>query len=158
MSPPARLRRAARLKLVRDHLQRWQQTAHFCPERQRNKLAPGLVCALDHEPEKTEYASKASEPKQPVSTPTPAGIAYDNASYSLGLGALRGFAALGVVIFHVFLFIPIGGIELPHEEDLTFSSTTLLAQHLFLGLLNGRALVTMFFVLSGCVLGLSLDR
>ena len=55
-----------------------------------------------------------------------------------------------MVIFHVFLVLPISGIDAPHAE--------LVAQHLFFGFFNGRGLVTLFFVLSGCVLALSLNR
>jgi peptidoglycan/LPS O-acetylase OafA/YrhL len=103
--------------------------------------------------------SPAAEPTAELaSVPQPSGIAYDNRSYSLGLGALRGIAAIGVVIYHVFLFVPIGGIDLPHSMPLDLSHLHLLAQHLFLALFNGRGLVVLFFVLSGCVLSLSLDR
>lgn len=101
-------------------------------------------------------------PDQPSSHgdtgPQISGIAYDNASFSPGLGALRGLAALGVVLFHVFLVIPIAGIDAPHLERFDPSDGPLLAQHLFLALFNGRGLVVMFFVLSGCVLAMSLQR
>ncbi len=90
--------------------------------------------------------------------PQISGIAYDNAAFSPGLGALRGLAALGVVLFHVFLVVPIAGIDAPHLERFEPSNGPLLAQHLFLALFNGRGLVVLFFVLSGCVLAMSLQR
>lgn len=85
-------------------------------------------------------------------------VAHDDRSFSLGLGALRGIAALGVLVFHVFLALPFAGLEEPHLERFDFDNAALLAQHLFLGVFNGRALVVLFFVLSGCVLAMSLDR
>lgn len=101
-------------------------------------------------------AGKASSRSDPG--PQLSGIAYDNAAFSPGLGALRGLAALGVVLFHVFLVLPIAGIDAPHLERFAPSDGPLLAQHLFLALFNGRGLVVMFFVLSGCVLAMSLQR
>ena len=86
----------------------------------------------------------------------PSGVAYDNASFSAGLAALRAFAAIGVVVFHVFLFVPLDEIQEPHVEYWDPSDPSLFAQHLFLALFNGRGLVTLFFVLSGCVLAMSL--
>lgn len=90
--------------------------------------------------------------------PQVSGIAYDNASFSPGLGALRGIAALGVVVFHVLLVLPVGGINAPDLEPLDPMNGPLLAQHLLLGLFNGRGLVVLFFVLSECVLAMSLHR
>lgn len=95
---------------------------------------------------------------RPDASPQISGIAYDNASFSPGLGALRGLAALGVVMFHVFLVLPIAGIDAPHLERFAPQNGPLLAQHLFLAFFNGRGLVVMFFVLSGCVLAMSLQR
>jgi peptidoglycan/LPS O-acetylase OafA/YrhL len=85
-------------------------------------------------------------------------VAHDTGAFSPGLGALRGFAAIGVVIYHAFLFVPFGGVDDPHTQAIDLTDESLVAQHLFLGLVNGRGLVTLFFVLSGCVLALSLDR
>lgn len=101
-------------------------------------------------PDEAYFRSEAS--------PQISGIAYDNASFSPGLGALRGIAALGVVLFHVFLVLPIAGIDAPHLERFAPQNGPLLAQHLFLAVFNGRGLVVMFFVLSGCVLAMSLQR
>jgi peptidoglycan/LPS O-acetylase OafA/YrhL len=61
-------------------------------------------------------------------------------------------------MFHVFLVLPIAGIDAPHLEEFAPSNGPLLAQHLFLALFNGRGLVVLFFVLSGCVLAMSLQR
>lgn len=85
-------------------------------------------------------------------------IAPGNAAFSPGLGALRGLAALGVVVFHVFLVLPISGIDAPHLEKFAPNNGPLLAQHVFLAVFNGRGLVVLFFVLSGCVLAMSLQR
>lgn len=63
-----------------------------------------------------------------------------------------------MVIFHVFLVIPIAGIDAPHLEEFVPSHGPLLAQHVFLAFFNGRGLVVMFFVLSGCVLAMSMQR
>jgi peptidoglycan/LPS O-acetylase OafA/YrhL len=93
-----------------------------------------------------------------AAAPRVSGIAYDDGAFSLGLGALRGFAALGVVIHHVSLALPIGRVRVPYLERVDVSDGSLLAQHVFLGFFNGMGLVTLFFVLSGCVLAMSLDR
>jgi peptidoglycan/LPS O-acetylase OafA/YrhL len=90
--------------------------------------------------------------------PRPSGLGYNDGSFSHGLGALRGIAAVGVVVFHAFLFVPIDGIHTPHQMGPDLSDPSLTTQHFFLGLFNGSGLVTLFFVLSGCVLALSLDR
>ncbi|WP_203425259.1 acyltransferase [Sinorhizobium sp. BG8] len=79
-------------------------------------------------------------------------------SFSIGLSALRGFAALGVVVYHTFVMLPVGGIEAPDELRIDLSNGPLLLQHLFLGAFNGRGLVVLFFVLSGCVLCISINR
>ncbi len=101
-------------------------------------------------PDKAPFRSDA--------TPQIGGIAYNNASFSPGLGALRGLAAVGVVMFHVFLVLPIAGIDAPHLEKFAPLNGPLVAQHLFLAFFNGRGLVVLFFVLSGCVLAMSLQR
>ncbi len=93
-----------------------------------------------------------------VSAGAATGIAYDNRNFSLGLAGLRGFAAVAVVIYHVFHVLPIAGIDGPQEIMVDVFYGPLLAQHVFLGFFNGRGAVTLFFVLSGCVLALSLDR
>lgn len=121
-------------------------------------LARGLAVA----PPPASSASGAVLPDNaslhPEATRQIGGIAHDNAAFSPGLGALRGLAALGVVLFHVFLVVPIAGIDAPHLERFAPANGPLLAQHLFLAIFNGRGLVVMFFVLSGCVLAMSLQR
>ena len=61
------------------------------------------------------------------------------------LESLRGLAAMAVSAHHASLILPLAGWQL------------LLVEHAQI-LMNGRAAVTLFFVLSGLVLGLSLRR
>lgn len=85
-------------------------------------------------------------------------IAYDNGNHSLGLAAMRGIAAVGVLIYHSLLVLPLAGEDTSNSRRINVFDDGLLREHLLLGLFNGRGLVVLFFVLSGCVLALSLDR
>lgn len=74
--------------------------------------------------------------------------------------ALRGIAALMVAIYHALGVIAIPGLgdaiwhrDLPQGHSLSES-----AARLFMVLTNGSAAVSLFFVMSGLVLGLSIDR
>jgi peptidoglycan/LPS O-acetylase OafA/YrhL len=75
---------------------------------------------------------------------------------SLDIG--RGISAVLVVLFHGLLVFRVNGVDNPHLLPLNLSDPWLLVQHLLLGIANGPAYVTFFFVLSGTVLTLSLDR
>ncbi|MDP3418326.1 acyltransferase [Falsiroseomonas sp.] len=75
---------------------------------------------------------------------------------SLDVG--RGICAVLVLLFHGLLVFRIGGVDNAHLLPVDLSDPWLLLQHLLLGLANGPAYVTFFFVLSGTVLALSLDR
>lgn len=77
-------------------------------------------------------------------------------THSLDVG--RGISALLVVLFHGLLVFRVNGADNPHLLPLDLSNPWLVAQHLLLALANGPAYVTFFFVLSGTVLALSLDR
>lgn len=85
------------------------------------------------------------------------GIGRDR-NHSPGLAALRGLAAISVVIFHVLLILPTDRLSDHQDRPVDLSDWSLLANHLALGVFNGGAFVTLFFVLSGCVLALSLAR
>jgi peptidoglycan/LPS O-acetylase OafA/YrhL len=78
--------------------------------------------------------------------------------FSDGLGFLRGIAALVVVIFHALLVFRVDGIDDAYLKDMEFNMSWLFAMHVLLGVFNGGACVTLFFVLSGTVLTLSLER
>jgi len=84
------------------------------------------------------------------------GHALGHRTDSLDVG--RGICAVLVLLFHGMLVFRIGGVDDPHLLPFDFSDPWLLAHHLLLGLANGPAYVTFFFVLSGTVLALSLDR
>jgi peptidoglycan/LPS O-acetylase OafA/YrhL len=68
------------------------------------------------------------------------------------------FAAVLVVLFHGLLVFRVNGVDNPHLLPLNLSDPWLLVQQLLLCVANGPAYVTFFFVLSGTVLTLSLDR
>ncbi len=82
-----------------------------------------------------------------------------NTNHLASLDSLRGLAALMVAIGHSFIAITFGGVDklwvtpiwLIEPNDAIFAKLIL-----FVG--NGGSAVTVFFVLSGVVLGLSLDR
>ncbi|MBC9179313.1 acyltransferase family protein [Pseudoroseomonas ludipueritiae] len=75
---------------------------------------------------------------------------------SLDVG--RGISALLVVLFHGLLVFRVNGADNPHLLPLDLTDPWLVAQHLLMAVANGPAYVTFFFVLSGTVLALSLDR
>jgi peptidoglycan/LPS O-acetylase OafA/YrhL len=82
-----------------------------------------------------------------------------NTNHLTSLDSLRGLAALMVAIGHSFIAITFSGVDklwatpiwLIEPNDAIFAKLVL-----FVG--NGSSAVTVFFVLSGVVLGLSLDR
>lgn len=86
------------------------------------------------------------------------GIAYDNRNHSLGLAALRGIAAIGVLVYHSLLITPLTGDGSSESRQVGVPEGTLLLEYVLLGLFNGPGLVVLFFVLSGCVLAMSLGR
>lgn len=74
---------------------------------------------------------------------------------SLDVG--RGISSLLVVLFHGLLVFRVNGADNPHLLPVDLTDPWLTAQHLLMGIANGPAFVTFFFVLSGTVLALSLD-
>ena len=74
------------------------------------------------------------------------------------LDVARGICAVLVVLFHGLLVFRVNGVDNPHHLSADLSNPWLLLQHLLLGIANGPAYVTFFFVLSGTVLALSLNR
>ncbi|RKK05368.1 acyltransferase [Pseudoroseomonas wenyumeiae] len=79
-----------------------------------------------------------------------------NRTQSLDVG--RGISAMLVVLFHGLLVFRVNGADNPHLLPLDLGNPWLVLQHLLLAVANGPAYVTFFFVLSGTVLALSLDR
>src|SRR5262245_4346370 len=69
------------------------------------------------------------------------------------LEAARGLAALIVVIFHVFVTL-----EPKRQVFETHGLAQAISNFALTALFNGSGAVTFFFVLSGFVLGISLDR
>jgi peptidoglycan/LPS O-acetylase OafA/YrhL len=81
-----------------------------------------------------------------------------NKGFFPGLESLRGVAALSVAIFHAVTLIGIGGQRV-HETTIWNVGGLLEAEiRLLTVLFNGTAAVSLFFVLSGFVLMLSLRR
>lgn len=78
--------------------------------------------------------------------------------FSNDLHAMRGLAASAVVVFHALLIFRAGPFDDPHRLPLDFGEGWLLLNHFLIGMVNGHAAVILFFVLSGTVLALSLDR
>jgi peptidoglycan/LPS O-acetylase OafA/YrhL len=74
------------------------------------------------------------------------------------LTALRGLASLVVVFYHALLLYKVGAHDDSWKLPFQIEDGLLLAQQLLLMLFNGQAAVVLFFVLSGCVLALSLQR
>jgi peptidoglycan/LPS O-acetylase OafA/YrhL len=81
-----------------------------------------------------------------------------NIDFSDGLASLRGIAATVVIIFHALLIFQIDSFDNPHRTPLNLDGGWLTATHFLLALFNGRAVVVLFFVLSGTVLAVSLAR
>lgn len=79
-------------------------------------------------------------------------------SHSEGLDAGRGIAAVMVVIFHSLMVFEFEGGKDFYVYTLDSSESWIFVQNLMLALFNGSACVTFFFVLSGTVLSLSLER
>lgn len=65
---------------------------------------------------------------------------------------------MGVLIYHVLMVLPVAGTNATNLQQVDVFDGDLLTQHVLLGFFNGRGLVVLFFVLSGCVLALSMDR
>lgn len=78
--------------------------------------------------------------------------------HSEALGSLRGLAAAVVVVYHGLMIARLGPIDDAHDLPIDPGSPALLVQHVLLSVFNGSAAVIVFFVLSGAVLALSLER
>ncbi|MEQ8856291.1 acyltransferase [Gimesia sp.] len=75
------------------------------------------------------------------------------------LESLRGIAALVVAIYHSFLVFAVDQNQVIWESTLfDVTGTNSFLTRMALAIFNGSAAVSIFFVLSGYVLGLSLDR
>jgi len=89
-------------------------------------------------------------------------VSYSNGTHPQGfsndLHAMRGLAASAVVVFHALLIFRAGPHDDPHRLPLDLGEGWLVLNQLLIGLVNGHAAVILFFVLSGTVLALSLDR
>lgn len=79
-------------------------------------------------------------------------------AFQPGLAALRGIAAASVVAYHAFLLLRLGGLDDAYIKAPDPDSPGLLAWQAVLATFNGPAMVTLFFVLSGTVLSVSLAR
>lgn len=94
------------------------------------------------------------------SSPTSLPPTYDLQStpHVDSLTALRGFASLVVVMLHALLFFKVGGSDVERGLPTGEEPWQVAVQKLLLILFSGDAAVTLFFVLSGCVLAMSLQR
>jgi peptidoglycan/LPS O-acetylase OafA/YrhL len=90
------------------------------------------------------------------------GVVHSSGTHPQGfsneLHAMRGLAASAVVMFHALLIFRGGEFDDPHRLRLDFGEGWLVLNHFLIGLVNGHGAVILFFVLSGTVLALSLDR
>jgi len=84
--------------------------------------------------------------------------AIERPNYSNALASLRGLAACVVVVFHALLVFEVAGLDDPHRAALAAEPGWGLVVHGLLALFNGHSAVIVFFVLSGLVLALSLER
>lgn len=78
--------------------------------------------------------------------------------FVVGLESIRGLAALSVALFHSFHLLPVDGIRVYDRTLWNVPSTDSLLMRLIMIPFNGGAAVSLFFVLSGFVLALSLRR
>jgi peptidoglycan/LPS O-acetylase OafA/YrhL len=77
--------------------------------------------------------------------------------FHYGLNGLRGLACIVVLVFHCCLVFRCYGADHTDKMPLSISGFQGDLIHFALALFNGPACVTLFFVLSGVVLSLSLD-
>lgn len=74
------------------------------------------------------------------------------------LTSLRGIASIIVVLFHALLFFRIAGVPEPDFLMISPDNLQVTVHQVLLVIFNGDAAVMMFFVLSGAVLAMSLER
>lgn len=79
--------------------------------------------------------------------------------FSKSLAGLRGLAASVVVVYHAMLIFRVGDADDPHRLPVDTADPMLSIVHLLIDVVfNGAAAVLLFFVLSGTVLAMSMDR
>jgi peptidoglycan/LPS O-acetylase OafA/YrhL len=101
-------------------------------------------------------AARSAVPESipPVNSPA----AVRQGSFIIGLESIRGLAALAVALFHSFHILPVDGALVYNSTIWNVASTDSLLMRLIMIPFNGGAAVSLFFVLSGFVLALSLRR
>jgi peptidoglycan/LPS O-acetylase OafA/YrhL len=102
------------------------------------------------------HAPQAANQKMLVQTE--AGTVPRQREFIVALESLRGIAALSVALYHSFHLIPILGVRVYDHRLWDVPSAQALLIRLIMVLFNGSAAVSLFFVLSGFVLALSLRR
>jgi len=85
-------------------------------------------------------------------------LLLEHRGFSDALLSLRGIAAIFVVIFHAMQTFKIGGVDPNYFQFPRTWSLSLFIDEALIFLSNGGAAVTFFFVHSGFVLSLSLDK
>jgi peptidoglycan/LPS O-acetylase OafA/YrhL len=79
-------------------------------------------------------------------------------SFVIALESVRGLAALSVALFHSFHLLPVDSVRVYNRTIWNVPSADGLLMRLTMVLFNAGAAVSLFFVLSGFVLALSLHR
>ena len=83
-------------------------------------------------------------------------------NHYISLESLRGLAALMVAVFHSYVALKFSGIDQLWQVPIWYiqplDTLDAFTGKLILTVVNGQAAVSIFFVLSGIVLGLSLDH
>jgi len=88
----------------------------------------------------------------------PTGAHSPEHDFVASLESLRGLAALAVALFHSFHLLPVDGVRVFASTLRELKSADALLMRLIMVPFNGGAAVSLFFVLSGFVLTLSLRR
>jgi len=97
-------------------------------------------------------------PQTSIKETFPSSRTADGCHFIGSLESIRGLAALAVALFHSFHLLPVDGLRVFDCTLWNAPSTSALLMRMIMIPFNGGAAVSLFFVLSGYVLSLSLER